>query len=195
MEAGSINTTLLQSATVEDAMGPVHLVLSHTPVATAAKLIHETRGRALVVDTGDDSPSIFTEFDVINNAAEATVKGIEIETSAKPVPDLELTLNYAYLDATYDRFPAAAVGGALIPYLSSSPRYNPTTRTFDASGNRLPWIVPREGHAGRLHPKPARSGWARSASRTRPTKCTSKEGEGAVVDVPKYDGPEWLEAA
>lgn len=65
METGNINTTVLQASTVADAMGDVHLVLAHTPIAAAAQMFRENRGRALVVDTGDDSPSIFTEFDVV----------------------------------------------------------------------------------------------------------------------------------
>ncbi|MFT4050443.1 MAG: CBS domain-containing protein [Solirubrobacterales bacterium] len=69
MEVGSINTALLQQATVEDAMGNVHLVLAGTPVAIAAQHLRENRGRALVVDTGDDSPSIFTEYDVVKMVA------------------------------------------------------------------------------------------------------------------------------
>jgi iron complex outermembrane receptor protein len=73
----------------------------------------------------------------INNAATAKVKGMELETSARPYPGLLLTANYAFLDAKYGHFPAAAVGGGLIPYVSSSPRYNPTTRTYDASGNQM----------------------------------------------------------
>lgn len=58
----------------------------------------------------------------IVNAASATVKGIELELTAKPVPGLDLTANFAYLDATYKDYPAAPVGG---------------TATIDASGNRL----------------------------------------------------------
>lgn len=38
------------------------------------------------------------------NAAAATVKGFEAELLAQPVPALELSASYAYLDATYDRF-------------------------------------------------------------------------------------------
>lgn len=58
----------------------------------------------------------------IVNAASATVKGVELELTAKPVPGLNLTANFAYLDATYKDYPAAPVGG---------------TATIDASGNRL----------------------------------------------------------
>ncbi|KRB85308.1 hypothetical protein ASE00_00420 [Sphingomonas sp. Root710] len=58
----------------------------------------------------------------IVNAASATVKGVELELTAKPVPGLDLTANFAYLDATYKDYPAAPIGG---------------TATIDASGNRL----------------------------------------------------------
>lgn len=65
METAGINTTLLKEATVADAMGPVHLVMASLPIAQAAVRFQTNRGRALVVDTGDDSPSIFTEFDIV----------------------------------------------------------------------------------------------------------------------------------
>jgi iron complex outermembrane receptor protein len=73
----------------------------------------------------------------IGNAASATVRGLEIETTAKPTSGLLLTANYSLLDATYDRFTNAAVPTALIPYVAGSPRYIAATGTFDASGNRL----------------------------------------------------------
>lgn len=40
----------------------------------------------------------------ITNAAEATVKGAEIEVSYRPTPWLSLMANYGYLDTRYDRF-------------------------------------------------------------------------------------------
>ncbi len=70
MESGSINTKLLTTSTVEDAMAPVNLVLASTPIAAAVKLVKESYGRALVVDTGDESPSIFTEYDVVKMVAD-----------------------------------------------------------------------------------------------------------------------------
>lgn len=65
MEVGSINTTALAAKTVGDAMRNVHLVLANTPIAVAAQNLTDAFGRALVVDTGDDSPSIFTEYDLV----------------------------------------------------------------------------------------------------------------------------------
>lgn len=50
-------------------MDKVNLVLANTPIATAVKLVKESYGRALVIDTGDDSPSIFTEYDVVKMVA------------------------------------------------------------------------------------------------------------------------------
>ncbi len=101
MEAGSINTTLLTSSTVEDAMGGVHLVLANTPITVASQLFRENRGRALVVDTGDDSPSIFTEFDVVKMVAAGespegkTVADFHTRTvvAAKPSWTLERALH------------------------------------------------------------------------------------------------------
>jgi CBS domain-containing protein len=101
MESGSINTTVLQASTVEDAMGEVHLVLANTPITRASQIFRENRGRALVVDTGDDSPSIFTEFDVVKMVAEGvapegkTVADFHTRTAvaAKPGWSLERALH------------------------------------------------------------------------------------------------------
>jgi iron complex outermembrane receptor protein len=73
----------------------------------------------------------------IGNAASATVRGLELETVAKPVTRVTLTLNYALLDSKYDRFSNSAVPSQLRSYVNSSPRYTPATNTFDATGNRL----------------------------------------------------------
>lgn len=79
------------------------------------------------------SPGVTT----IENAATARVRGAEIETSFMPLSGLRITANYALLDAEYDDFPDASVPTGLIPYLASSPSYNPTTGTYDAGGNTL----------------------------------------------------------
>jgi iron complex outermembrane receptor protein len=73
----------------------------------------------------------------IANAATARVKGLEIETTAKPFAGLQLAANYAYLDAKYQSFPNAALGATLIPYLTGDPLFTPATRTYNASGKRL----------------------------------------------------------
>jgi CBS domain-containing protein len=101
MEAAGINITLLQSSTVADAMGAVHLVLANTPISDASVIFRENRGRALVVDTGDDSPSIFTEFDVVKMIAAGespegkTVSDFHTRTvvAAKPTWSLERALH------------------------------------------------------------------------------------------------------
>jgi iron complex outermembrane receptor protein len=73
----------------------------------------------------------------INNAATATVTGFEIETMAKPRPELTLTANYSSLDATYDTFTASAVPAGLVSYLTGNARYNAVARTYNASGNEM----------------------------------------------------------
>jgi signal-transduction protein with cAMP-binding, CBS, and nucleotidyltransferase domain len=96
MQAGSINTTVLQAATVGDAMGEVHLVLANTPITVASQIFRENRGRALVVDTGDDSPSIFTEFDVVKMVADGespegkTVSDFHTRTAVAARPEWSL---------------------------------------------------------------------------------------------------------
>jgi CBS domain-containing protein len=101
MEAAGINTVLLQSSTVGEAMGKVHLVLANTPISVASEIFRKNRGRALVVDTGDDSPSIFTEFDVVKMVAAGespggkTVADFHTRTvvAAKPSWSLERALH------------------------------------------------------------------------------------------------------
>jgi CBS domain-containing protein len=96
METGSINISLLRSATVASAMGEVHLVLANTPVTVAAERLMEHRGRALIIDTGDDSPSIFTEFDVLKlsaggeNPEGKTVGDLHTRTVVAATPDWTL---------------------------------------------------------------------------------------------------------
>jgi signal-transduction protein with cAMP-binding, CBS, and nucleotidyltransferase domain len=96
MEIGNINTSGLRDLTVADAMGNVRLVLANTPVTTAAQYIKESRGGALVVDTGDDSPSIFTEFDVVKLVADGptseskTIADYHTRTAVAAQPDWSL---------------------------------------------------------------------------------------------------------
>lgn len=73
----------------------------------------------------------------IGNAATAKVKGIEFETSAKPMPNLLLTANYSILRAHYGEFSNAAVPAALVPFVHGLPNYNAATNTVNATGNRL----------------------------------------------------------
>jgi iron complex outermembrane receptor protein len=57
----------------------------------------------------------------ISNAAEATVRGVEVETATRLKPSLHAGGHLAWLDATYDRYIAVGVGGV----------------TGDAAGHRL----------------------------------------------------------
>lgn len=56
---------------------------------------------------------------VIGNAAKAEVKGFELEVLALPLPNLQVSASYAYLDAEFTEFAEGA--------------------TSDNSGNTLPW--------------------------------------------------------
>jgi iron complex outermembrane receptor protein len=42
------------------------------------------------------------------NAADATVKGLELEFTARPIEELDLSVGIAYLDAAYDRYDCAS---------------------------------------------------------------------------------------
>lgn len=58
-----------------------------------------------------DNPDDLIFF--VQNAAEASTKGFEIEASAVPVEGLNLTFGAGYLDAQYDSFENARVGGMI----------------------------------------------------------------------------------
>lgn len=58
----------------------------------------------------------------ITNAADATVKGVEVEAIARPVRGLDLGATLAFLDAKYKTY---------------NPAFAPGNIPFDASGNRL----------------------------------------------------------
>ena len=75
----------------------------------------------------DSSPQV-----IISNAAEATVKGIELETFWRPSSRVDISFNVAYLDATYDKFITAVANAtegvdASDNYLNSSPRWKTNT--------------------------------------------------------------------
>jgi signal-transduction protein with cAMP-binding, CBS, and nucleotidyltransferase domain len=50
---------------VAQAMQEFDTVPAHMPLTEAAALMRSHHGRALVVDTGEESPAIFTEYDIV----------------------------------------------------------------------------------------------------------------------------------
>jgi iron complex outermembrane receptor protein len=60
------------------------------------------------------------------NAASAAVKGLEAEIAGRPLPQVDLYANIAYLDAQYDSYPGA-----------QAKTYTGGTNAFDASGQYL----------------------------------------------------------
>lgn len=64
----------------------------------------------------------------ITNAADAEVKGFEVELVARPSQNLDLGVNFAFLDATYKSYPQAPITGGTIDasgnHLNSAPRWN-----------------------------------------------------------------------
>jgi iron complex outermembrane receptor protein len=74
------------------------------------------------------------------NAAAASVKGIEAEIAGRPLPSVDLYANIAYLDAQYDSYPGAQFKGSPTPYdasgkyLNDAPKWSITfggTYTYD----------------------------------------------------------------
>jgi iron complex outermembrane receptor protein len=55
-----------------------------------------------VTGVDPDNPAIFTA--VIENASEATIKGLELEAIAQPMAGLHLTASFGLLDAEYDEW-------------------------------------------------------------------------------------------
>jgi iron complex outermembrane receptor protein len=59
---------------------------------------------------------------VVTNAAAADIKGVEVEFVARPLPELQFDAAYAYLDATYTKFPSGAGGDYTGHTLLQSPK-------------------------------------------------------------------------
>ena len=78
---------------------------------------------------------------VVGNAADAEVKGIEIEWIALLARDLRFTGSYGYLDATFDRFDAPPASGG------------------DLSGNRLPRAPKHKLNLALQYERPLVPGW------------------------------------
>jgi iron complex outermembrane receptor protein len=92
---------------------------------------------------------IITGTTQITNAAEATIKGIDLDITAVPVPRLTINLSMEVLSGRYDSFPNGLfnvynplVGGncafnsaGSCPGAVSPANYNPATRTWDLRGN------------------------------------------------------------
>ena len=81
--------------------------------------------------------SITTTF--ITNAAEATVKGVELDFVAKPTESLDIAASLAFLDATYDRFvtPYGSCTAANVALDARCTGRVGLPRLIDAAGNRL----------------------------------------------------------
>ena len=68
-------------------------------------------------------------FPTVTNAAKATTYGVELEVTARPVPDMSISANYGYLHAVFDTFYVLSVFGG--PPNFASPLVN-------ASGRQIP---------------------------------------------------------
>ena len=84
----------------------------------------------------------------IRNAATATDKGLEAEIAAQVTPAFQLNGELSWLDARYSKFPGATVPSGLIGILMDSPRYDPVTKTYDASGDYLNYAPKFSGSFG-----------------------------------------------
>lgn len=81
--------------------------------------------------------SITTTF--TTNAAEATVKGLEFDVLARPIPALQIAASVALLDATYDRFvtPYGSCTAANVALDSRCTGRVGLPRLIDVAGNKL----------------------------------------------------------
>jgi len=73
----------------------------------------------------------------IGNAAKAKVYGAEFELLGKVTKNLTLSANLALLSAKYSSYPQDPLSPGIIAAVGNSPKYNPVTRTYDATGNYL----------------------------------------------------------
>ncbi len=73
------------------------------------------------------------------NAAEATVKGVELDLVAKPTAALDIAASLAFLDATYDRFvtPYGSCTAANVSLDARCANRVGLPRLIDAAGNKL----------------------------------------------------------
>jgi len=69
------------------------------------------------------------------NAASASVKGIEAEIAGRPLPSVDLYTNIAYLDAQYDSYPGAQFKASPTPFDASGKYLNDAPKwVFTAGG-------------------------------------------------------------
>ncbi len=60
---------------------------------------------AFQMDWQDKQEQVFTGLSfIIDNAASATTRGVELELAARPTPELTFDANFAYLDTEYEEF-------------------------------------------------------------------------------------------
>ena len=64
-----MDAALLKTHTVADAMQPFDMVPADMSFTDAAALMRSHKGRALIIDTGLESPAIFTEYDIVKIVA------------------------------------------------------------------------------------------------------------------------------
>jgi len=79
------------------------------------------------------------EEQVVSNAGNATLTGVEFNTIYKPTPDLTMTAGLVLLDSDYNSFPNYIYNSALIPYLPANTKFGNVDgySTYNASGNQL----------------------------------------------------------
>ena len=104
----------------------------------------QANASAFYYDYTDLQVSVFASVGAVTttfttNAAEATVKGVELELRARPSAALDLAASLAFLDATYDRF-VTPYGSCTAANVSLDARCTGRVglpRLIDAAGNRL----------------------------------------------------------
>ncbi len=79
---------------------------------------------------------------VVSNAGNANELGFELNVLSKPAKGWTFTAGLTALSSRYASFPKFSPNNALIPYLVSSPKYNPASNTVDAAGNELAGAPP-----------------------------------------------------
>jgi iron complex outermembrane receptor protein len=74
------------------------------------------------------------------SSASATIRGVELEATIRPIANLELGLNYSYIDAQYDKFPFVVPGP--FPHQDCTGAFIPGGATADMSCLPMQYLSP-----------------------------------------------------
>jgi outer membrane receptor protein involved in Fe transport len=87
-------------------------------------------------------------LDVLQNIPQSTIKGFEVELSAKPAPQLDMSLAYSYIDATIDQFVGINAAGVAADFAGARVPFTPKNQVSVNADYHFPLIADYEGDLG-----------------------------------------------